>query len=188
MVLAGILASFPLTSMGYYVLELRGGSHIYATDLPIRKGRLTLFHRYPDGVYMSLSSSEVVKIETATEPPPAKAADKFAPGELRYVGGDLHGPGSDRPPAEHLAPGSEAPAYSDNGYAGYYGDYYYGGGGGYSPPRPVPHPPAGGSNIGPNGFPIIAPPGSPGSVPPPIGANGFPIIAPQPPVAAPRKQ
>jgi hypothetical protein len=185
MVLVGILASLPLTSLGYYVLELRGGSHIYATDLPIRRGRLTLFHRFPDGVYMSLSSAEVVKVEAAKEPPPVKAAEKLAPGELRYVGGDLHGPGADRPPAEHPA-GSEAPAYSDNGYAGY-GDSYWGGG--YvPPPRPVPHPPAGGPNIGPNGFPIIAPPGSPGSVPPPIGANGFPILAPQPPVAAPRKQ
>jgi hypothetical protein len=187
MVLAGILASFPLSSMSYYVLELRGGSHIYATDLPVRKGRLTLFHRYPDGVYISVSSSELVKIEAAQEPPPAepaKAAGKFAPGDLRYIGGELHGPGADRPAPAQPASG-EPPAYTDGGY-GYY-DYGYWGGG-YVPPRPVPPPPAGGSHIGPNGFPIIAPPGSPGSVPPPIGSNGFPIIAPQPPVAAPRRQ
>src|SRR5262249_5411458 len=65
--------------------------------------------------------------------------------------------------------------------------YGYWGGGTLPPPRPVPAPPAGGPNIGPNGFPIIAPPGSPRSVPPPIGSNGVPIIAPLPPVAAPRK-
>jgi hypothetical protein len=86
-------------------------------------------------------------------------------------------------------PGGEPPAYSDSGYGGYvdYGYGYWGGGGSIAPPRPVPPPPAGGPNIGPNGFPIIAPPGTAGSVPPPIGSNGFPIIAPQPPVAAPRR-
>jgi hypothetical protein len=187
LVLAGILASYPLASMSYYVLELRGGSHIYATDVPVRKGRLTLFHRYPDGAYMSVSSSELVKVETAQEPPPAAAgAEKFAPGDVRYIGGALHGPG--QPAPQHPAPG-EPPAGTDSGY-GYsdYGyGYGYGGGGGYVPPRPAPRPPAGGPNIGPNGFPIIAPQGSPGSVPPPIGSNGYPIIAPQPPVAAPRR-
>ncbi len=189
MLLAGILASFPLGSLSYYVLELRGGSHIYATDVPVRKGRLTLFHRYPDGSFMSLSSSEVLKVEAATEaPPPAVPAGsgKLAPGDLRYIGGELHGPG--HAPSELPAASSEPPAYGDSGYGGYV-DYGYGywGGGTLPPPRPAPPPPSGGPGIGPNGFPIIAPPGSPGSVPPPIGSNGFPIIAPQPPVAAPRR-
>jgi hypothetical protein len=179
--------------MSYYVLELRGGSHIYATDVPVRKGRLTLFHRYPDGVFMSVSSSELVKVETAQEPPPAAAAagEKLAPGDVRYIGGALHGPG--HPGPDHSATASgEPPAYSDSASGGYI-DYGYGywGGGGSLPPRPVPPPSAGGPNIGPNGFPIIAPPGTAGSVPPPIGSNGFPIIGPPsqpPPVAAPRKQ
>ena len=165
LVLAGILASYPLASMSYYVLELRGGSHIYATDVPVRKGRLTLFHRYPDGAYMSVSSSELVKVETAQEPPAAAAgAEKFAPGDIRYIGGALHGPG--QPAPQHPAPG-EPPAGTDSGYG--YSDYGYGygyGSGGYVPPRPAPRPPAGGPNIGP---------------------NGFPIIAPQPPLAAPRR-
>ena len=185
MLVAGILASFPLRSMSYYVLELRGGSHIYATDVPVRKGRLTLFHRYPDGVFMSLSSSEVVKVETAQEPPAAASAgsEKLAPGELRYIGGMLHGPG--HPAPERPVAPAEPPAYGDSGYGGYV-DYGYGywGGGSLPPPRPVPPPSAGGPNIGPNGFPIIAPPSSPGSVPPPIGSNGFPIIAPP---SAPRR-
>jgi hypothetical protein len=150
---------------------------------------LTLFHRYPDGVYMSVSSSELVKVETAQEPPPAATGSsaKFGPGDVRYIGGILNGPG--RPVPEHPA-SPEAPAYGDSGYGGYV-DYGYGygyGGGGYVPPRPAPPPTAGGPSIGPNGFPIIAPPGSPGAVPPPIGSNGFPIIAPQPPVVAPRRQ
>ncbi len=138
---------------------------------------------------MSVSSSELVKVETAQEPPPVAtgSSEKFGPGDVRYIGGALHGPG--HPAPEHPA-SPEAPAYSDAGSGGYI-DYGYGygyGGGGYVPPRPVPPPAAGGPNIGPNGFPILAPPGSPGSVPPPIGSNGFPILAPQPPVVAPRRQ
>jgi hypothetical protein len=84
-------------------------------------------------------------------------------------------------------------APSDQGYGYDYGytDYGYYGGGGYV--RPHPPGPAAPSRIGPNGFPIIAPPGSPGSVPNPIGSNGFPILAPSPvampapPIAAPRR-
>ena len=86
LVFAGVFASSLLSSMTYYVLEMRGGSHIYATDAPVRKGRLTLFHRYPDGVYISVASSELVKVETAQEPPPQQA-EKFAPGDVRYIGG-----------------------------------------------------------------------------------------------------
>ena len=67
-------------------------------------------------------------------------------------------------------------------------DYGYGywGGGGYVPPGPPPGHQVP-TRIGPNGFPILAPPGSPGSVPPPIGPNGFPILAPSPPVVSPRR-
>jgi hypothetical protein len=163
--------------MTYYVLELRGGSRVYATDAPVRKGRLVLFHRYPDGVFMSVSSSELVKVETAQEPP--RTEEKFAPGDVRYIGPALHGPGR---PAPEPAASPDTHVYADSGYGGYF-DY---GWGGSVPPRPPP-PPSAPTNIGPNGFPIIAPPGSPGSVPPPIGSNGFPILAPQPPIVSPRR-
>ena len=178
LVLAGILASSLLPSMTYYVLELRGGSHIYATDAPLRKGRMTLFHRYPDGVYMSVSSAEILKVEPAQEPP--RQTETLAPGSTLYIGSALFGPARERPP---LAPPAQTNGGFDYGSYGY-ADYSYWGGG-YVPPRPAP--PGVPSNIGPNGFPIIASPGSPGSVPPPIGSNGFPILAPQAPVAAPRR-
>lgn len=182
LVLTGVLASFPLSSISYYVIELRGGSHIYATDAPVRKGRLTLFHRYPDGVYVSLGSSEVVRVETSREPPPLTAR-KFQPGDTLYIGSALQGPGyvSSQPPAP-----ADAGVSPDDGY-GYGGFTGYGWGGYAPPPRPGPPPAPVRTNIGPNGFPILAPPGSPGSVPPAIGPNGFPIIAPQPPVASPRR-
>lgn len=166
--------------MTYYVLEMRGGSHIYASDAPVRKGRLTLFHRYPDGAYMSVSSSEILKIGSAEEPPRQAEAEGLAPGSTVYIGAALYGPSYQMPPAP--AP-SQARGGYDYGSYGYVDSYW----GGYVPALPPGPSPVGRSNIGPNGFPIIAPPGSPGSVPPPIGANGFPILAPPPPVVAPRR-
>ena len=178
--LSGLLAAASsfAASMTYYALEVRGGSKVYSVDKPVQKGRVVVFHRYPDGVYLSLPASEIQKISTLeAQPPPAET---LAPGSTVYVGPALHGPGYEAPPAAPSYP--DAPAYADSGY-GFYGDYYWGGGGGYVPP-PAPRVP---SRIGPNGFPIIAPPGTPGSVPPPVGSNGFPIISPPPPVAAPRR-
>jgi hypothetical protein len=172
--LSGLLAATASLagSMTYYVLDLRGGSKVYSLDPPVRKGRVLLFHRYPDGVYVSLSAAEVEKVSTLeADPPPA---EKLAPGATLYVGPALSGPNYEAPPA---LPASSYDNYVDSGYYGY-GDYDYGGGY-FPPPRPVP-PPRVPSRIGPNGFPIIAPPGSPGSVPPPIGPNGYPILAPPP--------
>ena len=159
----------------YYALELRGGSRLFAADRPLKKGRVYLFHRYPDGAFLSLPAAEVASVVALhSAPPPVEG--RLSPGDTVYVGGVLEGPRHDLPPAE-----APAPPPVDYGYGYDYG-YYYGGGGGYLPPRPPgPVPP---SRIGPNGFPIIAPPGSPGSVPNPIGSNGFPILAPSP-VAAP---
>jgi hypothetical protein len=180
-VLAGFLAAtVSLSDMKtYYALELRGGSKVYAVDKPVQKGKVVLFHRYPDGVYLSLAATEVEQV-TTLEAAPAPS-DKLTPGATLYVGPALHGPSYEAPPAP---PPTYAGTYVDTGYVGY-GDYYYGGGG-YVPPIPpgsrVP------SRIGPNGYPILAPPGSPGSVPPPIGANGYPILAPPPVVAAPRRR
>ena len=63
-----------------------------------------------------------------------------------------------------------------------YGYTGYGWGGSVRPSSPaVPVAPAAATRIGPNGFPILAPRGSPGSTPPAIGPNGFPILSPQKP-------
>lgn len=175
LVLAGLLLSVSAHASGilssYYALELRGGSRLFATDRPVRRGRVLLFHRYPDGAYLSLGAAEVVSV-TALEsaPPPVEGALK--PGETVYVGGALEGPRFEAPPpAAEMVMTQDSSLYYDYGYG-------YWGGGGYIPPRPPPPVPP--SRIGPNGFPIIAPPGTPGSVPNPIGPNGFPILSPQP--------
>jgi hypothetical protein len=178
----GLAVTSLADSVKYYAIDVRGGSRILSMDLPSRKGRVVLFHRYPDGTYMSLSASEVQKV-TSLEAAPPPAPGELAPGQTVYVGPALSGPAFQAPPSTGPDLVVTAPNY------GYGYDYGYGyGEGGYVPPLPPgppsPHVP---SRIGPNGFPILAPPGSPGSVPPPIGPNGFPILAPQPPVAAPRR-
>jgi hypothetical protein len=179
LVFAGFLSASMAFSTTYYALEVRGGSRIYAADQPVRKGRVLLFHRYPDGVYMSLAASEVVGVVNLLETPQTEG---LAPGQELVVGPALEGPGFEVPPRVLQAAPPSDMVYTDSGY-GYYGSYW--GGGGYvPPPRPGPPPPP--SRIGPNGFPILAPPGSPGSTSPPIGPNGFPILAP-PPAPAPRR-
>ncbi len=180
--LAGALAASasPAASAKYYALELKGGSRVFSADAPVRNGRVLLFHRYPDGTYMSLAASEVEKVALLEAEPPA--SETLAPGGTLYVGNAVEGPGYEMPPAPPQP--AAYPGYMDPGYG--YSGYYWGGGGGYFPPSrpPLPPPP---SRIGPNGFPILAPPGTAGSVPPPIGANGFPILAPPPAVASPRR-
>jgi hypothetical protein len=174
LVFAAILIASFGSSMTYYVLQVRGGSRIYSMDPPVRKGRQLLFHRHPDGTYMSLAASEVEKVTPAEEPIPPVAGE-LAPGQTVFVGPALLGP-------NYQAPAAAPPDFVvTSGYdEGYNGVYW---GGGYIPPQPPGPPPRPvPSRIGPNGYPIIAPPGTPGSVPPAIGPNGYPILAPSPPV------
>jgi hypothetical protein len=173
LVFAAILAASEGVATSYYALEIHGGSRIYAMDKPVRKGRVVLFHRYPDGVYMSLAAAEVEEVVSVAEAP---APEGLAPGQSRYLGQATYGPYAEIAPAAPAGPQPNMPM--DSGY-GYYDAYW---GGGYLPPRPVPPPFAPPSRIGPNGFPILAPPGTAGSVPPAIGPNGFPILAPAAPV------
>jgi len=177
----GLLAAVTGLSSTYYALELKGGSRLYAVDKPVQKGRVYLFHRYPDGTYMSLPAVEVGGVSPLAEAP---APDRHAPGETLYIGPPLAGPNAPAPSDETVAaPPTSSDAFSGDGG---YGSSDWGWGGGYVPPSrpPGPAPP---SRIGPNGYPILAPPGSPGSTPPPIGSNGFPIISspPQPSLRSP---
>src|SRR5206468_12212978 len=87
----GVAAAALAGPVKYYAIEVRGGSRILSMDLPSRKGRVVVFHRYPDGTYMSLSAVEVGKISTLdAKPAPPPAA--LAPGQTVYVGPALSGP------------------------------------------------------------------------------------------------
>jgi hypothetical protein len=145
----------------------------------MQKGGVVVFHRYPDGIYTSISAGEIVKIvASSTASTAAGRSAKLRSGEAILLGSDAGG--SLR---REAVPPTEPPASGLEYYAPDYGyGMYWGYGGPATPPPQRPPPPSGAlsTNIGPNGFPILAPPGSPGSVPPPIGSNGFPIISPQP--------
>jgi hypothetical protein len=168
-----VFAAAAVQAGSLFVLELKGGARVFALDRPVAKGRVVLFHRHPDGIYTSISAEEVLKIAPAGS---ADRTDRFQPGELMVLGGDIEGralEGVGSPPE----PPQTRPAYQPSDY-GYGVPWGYGWG---ARPAPVPRPPprAVPTTIGPNGFPILAPRGSPGSTPPPIGSNGFPIIAPR---------
>lgn len=178
--LASIFAASHASAASYYALQVKGGSRVYALDEPVRKGRVMLFHRYPDRVYTSLAASEVEKVILVSEPAPAAAV--LAPGQEVFIGAPLPGPSYVAPPVA-AAPQVVyvAPGY---GYGYGYTGSSWGGGGDRPPPGSPQAPP---SRIGSNGFPILAPPGSPGSTTPSIGSNGFPVLAPQAPAPAPRR-
>ncbi len=143
-------------------IELRGNSRILSSDAPVRRGRVYLFHRYPDEVYMSVAVEDVLGVAVTTVGERPTLPDTV-----------LLGPTGEGRPSEAQAP-APSPVYEE-GYAGYYGDCYGCYGPPVLPPRPGPRPPP--ALVGPNGFPLL-----PGSPPPlPIGPNGFPILAPSPP-------
>lgn len=168
-----ILVALPVCSDARTVhqIELRGNARILATDAPLRRGRVYLFHRYPDGVYMSVAADDVRGIAVTT------LDDHPKPVETVLLGPT--GEGQTVLPSEANAP---SPRYDDSMYLDYYGGYSGGCSGCYAPSRPS-RPPAP-ALVGSNGFPLM-----PGSPPPlPVGSNGYPIIAPQPPppVVSPR--
>jgi hypothetical protein len=175
--LAALFAAAALSAGSLFVLKLKSGARVFALDRPVEKGHVLVFHRHPDGVFTSIPADEVEKIAPTSS---ADRTEKFAPGELMVLGRDVEGPTPER--AAPAPPAPNRPAYYPPDY--HYGMYWgFGPGFGHRhrPMRPpidnlrVP------ALVGPNGFPIIAPPGSPGSTPLPIGPNGFPMIPPLPP-------
>ncbi len=153
------------------LIELRGNARILSADAPVRKGRVYLFHRYPDGVYMSIAAEDVLGIAVTTAP--------TVQGDGGVVALGPTGEGQSSGPSVPANSGSGAPSATyDQGYPGYYGDCFACWVPPVRPPHPGSPPPA---LVGPNGFPLL-----PGSPPPnPVGPNGFPILAP-PPAPAPR--
>jgi hypothetical protein len=183
-VCAALLALLAGTGAGLapgslFVMELRGGAKVYSLDQPASKGRVLVFHRYPDGVYTSIAAHDVERIVAGASEP---RSHKLAPGDVRSLGNMAEGPVRE-PAAPAPPPTAYEPYVLDD--PGYWGYGWGGGGRPPRPPRPVP-PMVTPLPIGPNGFPILAPPGSPGSTTPPIGSNGFPIISPPPPQREPR--
>ena len=153
------LLAFNLTSFAtaqtIYEIDLRGHMSLLSNDRPIQRGRVALFHRYPDGVFLSIPEDEIVRVVTASASPSSKT---LLPGEAIDVGPTGGGNPPDLPTPEGSA--GTAPA-SDSGPYGPMNSSYYGyGGSGYGGSRSngmgprlgtVAAPPA----MGPNGFPTM---------------------------------
>src|ERR1700687_2863403 len=52
------------TAQTIYQVDLRGHTSLLSNDRPIQRGRLALFHRYPDGVFFSIPENEIVRVAT----------------------------------------------------------------------------------------------------------------------------
>jgi hypothetical protein len=162
--LIALLAAAPVLARTVHQLELRGDARILSMDTPVRNGRVLLFHRYPDGVLLSVPAADVLGVSKTNVP---TNTEGLRPTETILLGptGEGHSAEPNSPPP----PAPDPSSYLDAGYA----DYGYGCCSGPRPPRPGPLPPA---LVGPNGYPM-----APGTKPLPIGSNGFPILAPTPP-------
>lgn len=180
-----------------YRIELKDRSQVLAQDRPVQRGSVMLFHSYPEGVLTSVPEEDVVRIRTMAE----EANQILQPGDVVFLGPTGGGPAQ---APTNGAEASSAPSvpgvYDPRNPSPYYG--------GYGPPRnpngtPMTapgsasdlgralsgEPPTLGSNgfpaapglvtvIGPDGTPVLAPPGTPGAVPLTVGPDGNPIIAP----------
>lgn len=181
-----------------YRIELRGHSQLLSSDHPVQKGKVLLFHRYPDGVFLSVAAREVIRVVSLTtnsktktlEPGETIALGPTGEGETTEAGRE-HGGGTGsragRQGEEYRNPSGSFGPYGYSGFA------FYGLAGVPSTPAPRPLPagppslapngfPANPSAppqvIGPNGFPTLAPPSSPAPKPQSTGPNGFPALAP----------
>ncbi len=172
-VAAALLAPDAARADRFWALQLEGGSVILSLDPPQERGAVVVFHRSPDGTFSSLPSREVRRITIAEGP--ARRKPRSLDGQILIFGRDSEDrdwldrerereaaerPATRKPPE----PASPTPMWGAVGFA--------------SRPTLRPAPP-GRVRVGPNGFPVLSPPGSPGSIPRPIGPNGYPVLSPE---------
>lgn len=79
-----------------YRIELAGNSTIWSQDRPQQSGALIVFHRYPDGVLMSVRSADVKKMAAARPQPTNK---QLSPGQQIDIGPTGSGSAGTRPAA-----------------------------------------------------------------------------------------
>src|ERR1700730_14164023 len=98
--LLGLSLTSLTTAQTIYEVDLRGHMSLLSNDRPTQRGRLALFHRYPDGVFLSIPEDEIVRVVTASASPSIKT---LLPGEAVDVG-----PTGGGHPREMRAPGGGA--------------------------------------------------------------------------------
>jgi hypothetical protein len=190
-----------------YRIDLRDGRSVFSRDLPVHRGSVVLFHLYPSGVLTSVPEEDVVRVQTGARESAARAlqpgdvvvlgptgggqTSTAATGQAvsGAVGATIPGGVYDpRNPAygygpPRIGPNGQALVMSP-GVGATTGDLARAQSGelptAQTPfgPNGFPAAPGPVTVIGPDGLPILAPPGAPGSTPPIIGPNGTPILAP----------
>jgi len=70
------------TTQTVYQIDLRGNARLLSRDRPVHKGRLALFHRHPDGVFLSVPEQEIVRVTELAN----LASKALLPGEAIDVG------------------------------------------------------------------------------------------------------
>jgi hypothetical protein len=227
--LAALMAAAVMTASprALYRIRLRGGGEVLTNDRPFHRGSVVLFRLHSNGVLTSLPEEDVLGVvpnlidvrAQGLQPgdvvfigptgagalstvPAAAAASMTLPGGVYDPRNPAYGY-SARPygsnqagasagvfsPTTPVTPGDLARAISaepptaenpvgSNGLVTVSGA---------APPvgpdgQPVLAPPGSSGStpvvIGPNGTPVLAPAGAPGSAPPPVGPNGVPVMAP----------
>src|SRR5713226_7831564 len=125
--LLGLSLTSLATAQTIYQIDLRGHMSLLSSDRAIQRGRLALFHRYPDGVFLSIPAEEIVRVVMASASPTSKT---LLPGEAIDVGPTGGGHRPELPTPEGSA--GTAPASASGPYGPMNSSYYgYGG----SPPK-----------------------------------------------------
>ena len=108
--LLGLAPATPPRAATVYRIEMAGGQSALAQDAPRDTGTALLFHRYPDGLLVSVKKSEVKRLSMA--PAPAEAPRGPRPVRDVIVLGGPTGPGSGPAAA---GSGAAAPASAEAG-------------------------------------------------------------------------
>ncbi len=68
---------------GYYQVDLLPSGSVISTDLPVTKGTMVVFHKYPGGTLVSMRRSDLKKV---TKIPPAMALATNPPDQAISIG------------------------------------------------------------------------------------------------------
>lgn len=80
---AGVLLSGLAAAQSIYEIDLQDHANYLSSDRPIERGRVVVFHRYPDGALLSIQKDEVARVARV----PAGAMNRaLMPGEAIDVG------------------------------------------------------------------------------------------------------
>jgi len=91
--IAGMPAAAAAATSELYRVELAGNTSVWAQDRPHQSGTSLVFHRYPDGVLMSIKSADVKRISVSKPQPTNKQLTPGQQVDIGYTGSGAAGKG-----------------------------------------------------------------------------------------------